>query len=351
MSLLINLALSLVLLVLSSWGSLALLHRFPAVARWRRIAALAWLLLGGVWLGWLWQGSRLGAVLGMGLSMLILLCWWWRLLPESDLDWADDVRFLATGRQLGQRLVLDHVRCFDWYRHDAASVAWQRREYDLQRLATLDLFVSSWGRPGIVHVLLSFGFDNGQGVVDDFVTFSVEVRRERHEPFSEIGGFFKQYELAIIAADERDAIRLRSNLRGETVTLYRVLLGRRERRELLLALVEQANQLAREPRFYHTVTANCSTLVYALIRRIVEALPLDHRLLLTGRLPGYVHDHGGLLPGHSLSELERRGDITERALAAHDDHDFSRRIRAGVPGWSASGRRPMLKNRGGDRIE
>lgn len=336
MSLLIDLTLRLTLVAYSLWGSLALLHRFPADVPGRRLAALGWLLLGGLWLGWHWQGSRLGPVLGMVVSIMPLLCWWRRLAPASDLEWANDVRFLATGRQRGQRLLLDHVRCFDWRNRGEASEAWERREYDLQRLASLDLFVSGWGRPGIAHVLLSFGFANGQGKVDDFVAFSVEVRRERHESFSEIGGFFKQYELAIIAADERDAIRLRSNVRGESVTLYRVLLGRRERCELLLALVEQANRLERTPRFYHTVTANCSTLVYALIRRIVEELPLDHRLLLTGLLPGYVHDQGGLVPGKSLNELRRCGDITERALAAHDDHDFSRRIRADVPGWASS---------------
>lgn len=336
MSLFLDLTLRLLLLVCSLWGGLALLHRFPAGIPWRRVAALAWLLLGGLCLAWHWQGARAGPALVMAVSMLVMLGWWRRLVPASDLAWADDVAHLATGRRHDERLRLDHVRCFDWLTRDDARVAWERREYDLRRLASLDLLVSGWGRPGIAHVLLSFGFENDAGAVDDFVAFSVEVRRERHEPFSEIGGFFKRFELAIIVADERDAVRLRSNVRGEAVTLYRVLLGQHERRELLLALVEQANRLEREPRFYHTITANCTTLVYALMRRIIEGLPLDHRLLLSGLLPGYVHDHGGLVPGFSLDELRHRGDITQRAVAAHDDPRFSRRIREGVPGWAPS---------------
>lgn len=330
---LMDLALRLALVACSLWGGLALLYRFPAGIAGRRLAALAWLLLGVLCLAWHWQGARPGPALVMALSMVLLLGWWRRLVPASDLAWADDVAHLATGRRHAERLELDHVRCFDWLTRDHARVAWERREYDLQRLTSLDLFVSGWGRPGIAHVLLSFGFANDRGRVDDFVAFSVEVRRERHEPFSEIGGFFKRFELAIIAADERDAVRLRSNVRGESVTLYRVLLGERERQELLLALVEQANRLAHAPRFYHTITANCTTLVYALMRRIIEGLSLDHRLLLSGLLPGYVHDHGGLVPGFSLDELKRRGDITERAIAAHADPRFSRRIREGVPGW------------------
>ncbi|MDN3521085.1 Lnb N-terminal periplasmic domain-containing protein [Halomonas ramblicola] len=315
------------------WGSLALLYRLPVSRPGRRLAALAWLLAGTGLLWLYWQGTRAVPAAGMATAMLALLAWWRRIRPARDLDWADDVAHQATGRRLGDRLVLDRVRCFDWQTRDRARIAWEAREYDLSRLASLDLFVSRWGRPGIAHVLLSFGFADARGGIGEFVAFSVEVRRERHEPFSELGGFFKRFELAIIAADERDLVRLRSNVRGESVTLYRVLLGKRERLALLLALVEEANRLEREPRFYHTITANCTTQVFALMRRIIGGLPVDHRLLLTGLLPSYVRDHGGLVPGHSLVELRRLGDITERARRADGDPDFSRRIREGVPGW------------------
>lgn len=314
------------------WGGLALAHRLSSgdALRWSGVAL--WTLAGGAWCWLTWQGARLAPAAGMAAQMALLLLWWRGLRPAKDLDWADDVAHLATGEVVGERLRLDRVRHFDWQTRHVARVAWEPREYDLTRLASLDLFVSGWGRPGIAHVLLSFGFSTEEGEID-FVAFSVEVRRERGELFSEIGGFFKRYELAIIAADERDAVRLRSNVRGETVTLYRVLLSERTRRALLLALVEEANRLEREPRFYHTVTANCTTLLFGLMREIIEGLPLDHRLLLTGLLPGYVHDRGGLVPGHGLAELKRRGDITQRAREAHEAPDFSRRIRQGVPGW------------------
>jgi len=334
MLLIVDLGLRLAMALCALWGGLALGHRLPLARPGRLLAVALWLLASGLWL-WLYaKGARVGPIAGLAVQMLALLAWWRRLEPAADLDWADDVAHLATGRQEGEWLTLDRVRCFDWQTRDRARVAWEPRRYPLDRLASLDLIVSGWGRPGIAHVLLSFGFADEEGEIDDFLAFSVEVRRERHEAFSEIGGFFKQYELAIIAADERDAVRLRSNVREESVTLYRVTLGESARRDLLLALVAEANRLQGEPRFYHTITANCTTLVFAMMRRIIEGLPLDHRLLLTGLLPGYVHDHGGLVPGYRLAELRRLGDITERARKAHDAPDFSRRIREGVPGWS-----------------
>ncbi|MDR9440852.1 MAG: DUF4105 domain-containing protein [Halomonas sp.] len=332
--------LRLVLLLATLWGALALGYRaaLPPCGRWLVVGL--WLLSGVAWLWLAWQGARLGPLAAMTMQMMALLGWWRSLRPAADLDWADDVAYLATGDVEGHRLTLHHVRHFDWHTPHEASGGWERRTYDLRRLQSVDLFVSNWGRPGIAHVLVSFGFSAGGAAEEDFVAFSVEVRRERHERFSEIGGFFKQYELAIIAADERDAVRLRSNVRGERVTLYHVTLAPEARRDLLLALVAAANDLACEPRFYHTITANCTTLMFAMMRRIVEGLPMDHRLLLSGLLPGYIHDHGGLVPGYSLHELRRRGDITQRAREAHDAYDFSRRIREGIPGWASPERRP-----------
>ncbi|PXX99331.1 Lnb N-terminal periplasmic domain-containing protein [Halomonas sp. LBP4] len=327
--------LRLALLLSTAWGALALAHRLPLSTAGRRLGVAGWVAAGGFWLWLHWLGARAAPLAGMAVQMAALLAWWRGLRPSKDLDWAEDVAHLATGEVEGNRLTLHHVRHFTWLTRDEAVSAWETRHYDLDRLSSVDLFISSWGRPGIAHVLISFGFQGEQGDDGEFVAFSVEVRRERHERFSEIGGFFKQYELAIIAADERDAVRLRSNVRGERVILYRVTLSPEDRRELLLALVKVANRLDHEPRFYHTITANCTTLVFAMMRRIIEGLPMDHRLLLTGLLPGYVHDHGGLVEGYSLAELRQLGDITERARRAHEATDFSRRIRQGVPGWES----------------
>ncbi len=330
-------ALCLLLLSLTLWGAMALWYRLSLPRAGRCLVIAVWLLAGAIWLLLAFQGARLGPLAGMGIQQAALLAWWRTLKPAKDLDWAEDLAHLATGDIDGEDLILHDVRNFDWQSRDHAIPAWERRCYDLQRLGSVDLFTSRWGRPGIAHVLISFGFLDPEAGLYDVVTFSVEVRRQKHERFSEIGGFFKQYELAVIAADERDAVRLRSNIRSERVTLYAVMLDAEDRRELLLALVQAANRLEREPRFYHTITANCTTLVFAMMQRIIERrLPLDHRLLLSGMLPGYIHDHGGLAQGYSLAELQRLGDITERARQADDDPAFSRRIRQGVPGWAAS---------------
>jgi hypothetical protein len=186
--------------------------------------------------------------------------------------------------------------------------------------------MSYWTGPAIAHMLISFGFDDAGHVV-----FSVEIRRRQGESFSEVGGFFKEFELSIVAADERDVIRVRTNVRGEDDYLYRIKMPVSAMRSLFLAYIDQANNLVHTPRFYNTVTANCTTLDYHMMKRIVAYLPLSYSLLLTGYLPQYVYRIGGLTSNYSFEELRARGRITERAKAANRSESFSADIRRGIP--------------------
>ena len=92
---------------------------------------------------------------------------------------------------------------------------------------------------------------------------------------------------------------------------------------MFLAYVETANGLARQPRFYNTLTANCITIVYQLARRIVPGLPMDYRLLLSGYLPEYLYRIGALRGADSARALSRRRRYTDRARATADAAQFS----------------------------
>ena len=61
--------------------------------------------------------------------------------------------------------------------------------------------------PAIAHLFLTFGFG------DDHLAISIEARKERTRPYATLPGFFRQYELVYIVADERDVIRVRTNYR------------------------------------------------------------------------------------------------------------------------------------------
>ncbi|WP_244158322.1 DUF4105 domain-containing protein [Salinicola socius] len=337
-----------VILSVIGWGALALHFELPGPRPLVLLTIAAWVLIGGAALIAPWrirrrtplktenaprkpQRSRAAPTIRLTftLALIVLVTWWQSLEPRNDRDWAPDVaRQLAVERD-GDRVTLHNVRDFEWQTPDTATPRWETREYDLSQLDAVDMVVSYWMGPAIAHTLVTFGFADGR-----HLTFSVEIRRERDEAFSISGGFFKQFELNLIAADENDILRLRSNVRDEDVYLYRVGLSPQARRELFLAYLDEADRLRQSPEFYNTLTSNCTTIVFDMAARIVSGLPKDIRLILSGYLPEYVYDIGGLDTSHSLEFLRSRGYINPRARQipyTAGSEAFSRAIRDGVP--------------------
>jgi hypothetical protein len=313
------------------WGVFALWYQVPGGHASKTLSVLLWVGFSLALLIALWQGRTALATLAFALAFGGLLIWWQRLAPSNDRVWADDVAQMTTGTVEGTTVTLHNVRNFEWRSDTDYTQRWETRSYDLNRLQSVDMIMSYWTGPAIAHMLISFGFGAGTQVV-----FSVEIRREKTESYSEIGGFFKEFELSIIAADERDVIRVRTNVRGEDDYLYRIRIPAAAIRSLFLAYIEQANSLVVTPRFYNTITVNCTTLVYHMMQHIVGRLPLDYRLLVSGYLPEYVYRLGGLDDRYSLAELRAHGRITDRAKAADRSDSFSEDIRRGIPPVSAA---------------
>jgi hypothetical protein len=307
------------------WGGLALWYQMPGAKAGKSLSMLLWAALCVVLAISLHGGRTVLGLLVFAAAFGGLLLWWRRIMPSNERNWLDDVAQMTTGEVDGNRVTLHNVRNFDWRTNDDYTQRWETRRYELERLCSLDMVMSYWTIPAIAHMLISFGFDNGEQVV-----FSVEIRREKHEKYSEIGGFFKEFELSIIAADERDVVRVRTNVRGEDAYLYRIRLPVPAIRTLFLGYIAEANALVAAPRFYNTITVNCTTLVYQMMQRIVGYLPLNYRLLLSGYLPEYVYRVGGLDSRFSLQELRAQGRITNRAINADRNESFSADIRRGI---------------------
>ncbi len=323
--------LSLAILLSGAWAVMALHYQLPLAAPLRTLAGILWALLAVAAVALAWRGRAARATLSYGVAFALLMGWWVRIEPSDTRVWADDVSRHLQAQRRGDVLTLTNVRNFDWRSDTDYTPRWETRSYDLTRLRSIDMAASYWMGPAIAHTLVSFGFDDGRGGTDQLV-FSIEIRKEKGEEFSAIAGFFKRFELSLVAADERDILRVRTNVRGEDVFLYRVKMAPEAMRALLLAYLQEAEALERNPRFYDTLTANCTTIVYEMAQRIVGGLPLDWRLLASGYLPEYLRDVGGLTPGYDLETLRAAGRITLRAKEADADPAFSEIIRRGIPG-------------------
>jgi len=313
------------LLLSAGWANLAIAYQLPGYAPVRIGACLILNLIALAALVAVVRHRHWRAVLIYAVALALLLAWSGSISASNDKNWAADVVHGITGIVDGDRLSVRNVRNFSWRTEAEYSERWEQRTYDLSKLRSLDLFLVYWTGPSIAHTIMSFSFDDGR-----YLDFSIELRRTQNDQYSALAGFFKTHELIYIGADERDLMTLRK-VRNENIQLYRLRTTPERTRALLVEYIKQANDLAAHPRFYNTITTNCTTAIFDMMRAVTSSIPFDWRIILTGHLPSYLYEHGAVDTRISLEELRRRADVTSQVEAELSEAEFSSRLREGVP--------------------
>ena len=218
----------------AAWGALAIFYsNLPGVGL-RAVLAVGLPLITG--LAFALLPNRRRTLIGFIAAMTLLVAWW-RTIPAShDRTWQPDVAVLAHATVDGAKVTLYNIRHLRYRTETDFDARYYDKTFDLESLDAVDLIAVYWMGDAIAHVMLSFGFDGR-----DFVTFSIETRKEKGEGYSTVKGFFKQYELIYIVGDERDLIRVRTDYRNppEDVYLYRLNMDPIRARRLFMSYVEK----------------------------------------------------------------------------------------------------------------
>lgn len=254
------------------------------------------------------------------------IAWFLTLRPSSSLDWAADVARMPTATVDGNLVRFHNVRNFQYRSETDFTPVYEDRTYDLTRLRSLDYVLSYWSGRAIAHAFVSFGFEDGS-----YLAVSIETRKEKFESYSAVEGFFRQYELIYVVADERDLIGLRAAHRGEDVYLFRLRTPISKVRAVFLDYARTVNSLNERPEFYNALTANCTTSILTHLRRVPPYPPFSLKVLVSGYSSQFAYESGALDSTLTFEELQTRGRVTDRAKAAMNDPNFSARIREGVP--------------------
>lgn len=253
---------------------------------------------------------------------------WSAVEPSNDRDWQEDVAVLTTADIDGDRITIHNIRNLEYRSETDYTVHHYDKTFDLRDLDSADLLASYWMGDAIAHIFVSFGFAGR-----DYLTISVETRKEKGEEYSTVAGFFRQYELTYVVADERDLIGVRTNIRNnppEDVYLYRTRMPQDRMRRFFLDYLRSINELAAHPKFYNTATTNCTTAILDHTR-VNVANPYSWRIALSGYTPSYAYERGAFDDSMPFEELKRRSHINEAARAGGLGPGFSQRIRASVP--------------------
>jgi hypothetical protein len=237
--------------------------------------------------------------------------------------------FLPRAEFDGDFATITNVRAFDHCPSGGVPVKlWETRTVDLSRIESVWLGLSLFGqnRRGPAHSFISFGFADST-----FLAVSVEARKEKGEIYSPLRGMAKRFELCYVIADEADVLKLRAVCRDDRVYLYPLRVGPEKGRELLVEMLKGANELARVPKFYHTLWNNCTTVIIDRANAVASK-----------RIPGGLHS---FLPGYSdkvllslgliedegsIDGIRERYHVNDAARRCADDPRFSVMVRKGL---------------------
>jgi hypothetical protein len=314
------------ILVATSWGTLAIYYGDSNTSWTQIILAIGFGLSGLLTIFSLITSNFRWRMLALfGILFVCIVLWWLRIQPSNDRQWQQDVEKLAYATVEGDLVTVWNVRNFDYKSEFDYLPAYYNKTYDLSKLESADLFTTYWMGPAIAHTMLSFNFGKG-----DHLAISIEARKEEGESYSSIKGFFRQYELIYIAADERDLVRLRTNYRKdpvENVYLYSINWPKEDVKKVFLQYINEMNQLHDSPAFYNTLVQNCTTMIWLNTLVNQDHLNFSWKILASGFYPEYLYENGRLDQHLPFPELRKRAHINNLANNADQASDFSKRIR------------------------
>ena len=258
----------------------------------------------------------------------VLVILFLRIAASNDRDWQPEVSVTPYATVNGDLVTIRGVRNFDYRSESDFTPRWEDRTYDLRKLDSVDIIAVYWAGKAVAHIMVSFGFQD-----QDYLAVSIETRKEKGKSYSTLAGFFRRYELYYVVADERDVIRVRTTYRQpqEDVYIYRTRAPQINIRRSFLDYIQAINDMRVHPRFYNTLTTNCTTTILMHTRMNPESPPMSWKLLLSGYVPDYLYELGRIDTAKPFADLEKLSRVNERAHAADKDASFSQRLRQGLP--------------------
>ncbi len=239
--------------------------------------------------------------------------------PLGDRHWSPNHARQATAEFQGEMVVIHNIRNTDYRSATDYTTQFFDAVYNLSEIESMDVIeVPFAGLPSVAHLEVSFGFADGR-----HLGVSVEARYENGESFDTLGGFCNQFELIYVIADERDMIRLCTDINKNNVYMYRLKLTPEEVRTVFVDVLERANKLSREPEFYHSVSNNCTTNIIKHINHArAKAIPFEYRTLFSGYLDHLLYDLKLLETTAPTFEEARSASLINPLASEYGDTEF-----------------------------
>jgi hypothetical protein len=247
--------------------------------------------------------------------------------PRNDRDWTVDQSILPTIEFKDDEVAIQNVRNFEYTDEFTYTPSYYDKTYNLNEITSVDFILVPLAKRAIAHTFLTFGFKSG-----DYVSISVEVRKEKGETYSALKGLFDNYEIMYVVADERDVLRLRGIHRENEVYLYPATISPDKMRALFVSMLQKVQSLSTTPEFYNTLTSSCTTNIVSHINQIRDTdVPFDLRTILPLHADELAYELGFINTDIPFPLLRAQSEISDKIRLYGDYINFSQMIREPLP--------------------
>lgn len=242
--------------------------------------------------------------------------------PQSNREWNENFAYTQTAEvEEDGGVRMKHLRDFTYRVGSVEKETWLD-----EHVINPKEIVRAWfllepfaGFEPVGHTFLSFEMQDGSAY-----SFSVEARTEKGEAYSSFTGLFRQYELAYMWGTERDFVTRRLLYLEHPVYMYPLEITEAEAQALFTGLVQETNALAEKPRFYNTLTANCTNMLAKMVNEIrPQSVPYDISWNLPGFSDAFLYKIGLIKNTSPLETLKAQYDLTQHKAALNDIADVS----------------------------
>lgn len=269
-----------------------------------------------------WIRHHPWATAGISLAALAagLLVYMSSATPRLDRDWTENLAVMPKVTIDGDSFALDPV--MDWT-YTADGPAQKNVTTFAGRISEVKniwfMVEPQPGQPYAAHTLLLFEFPD-----DRIVALTVEARLEKNERYDATLGMLNRYELAYMWNTAKEVLERRAVYLDKDIYIYPLALSAEQKPAFLRGLLERTIDIQTHPRFYNTLTSNCTNELAKAAR-----LSWHPSWILTGYSPQRLYDLK-MIPGPTFQAARELAFIRNELRAWNDlpSRDFDRTLLA-----------------------
>lgn len=203
----------------------------------------------------------------------------------------------------------------------------QTKTFNLNHLNSVDFIVVPFGPVGIAHSMLSFKFYDPTTNQQDYLSLSVEIRRESNGIITPLRTILGLYDIIYVVGSEKDLIGNRA-LANQPIYLYQLTISNNKAREFLVELLNHSNQLNNKNERYRLIGNNCLSVLLKNFNKISDIkINPELRTIIPENADRLFFQLGLINNTQSFRETKLTSFVSSKAIKNYFSNNFSNEIR------------------------